>query len=116
MVPSPQRRRNTGAGAINNPASLAATRAQSQQQQLRGPTGGGQGGAPQQVLLTVDECLASYPNELLYALLEMLNENFKDAKIHQSEHITRLLELVQGQVDKGVVHEIFDKFLLQNRI
>jgi hypothetical protein len=116
MVPSPQRRRNTGAGAINNPASLAATRTQSQQQQLRGPMGGGQGGAPQQVLLTVDECLASYPNELLYALLEMLNENFKDAKIHQSEHITRLLELVQGQVDKGVVHEIFDKFLLQNRI
>ena len=43
-------------------------------------------------------------------------KNFKDAKIHQSEHITRLLELVQGQVDKGVVHEIFDKFLLQNRI
>ena len=78
--------------------------------------GAGQGGLPQQALLTVDECFASYPNELLYALLEMLNENFKDAKIHQSEHIARLIELVQGQVDRGVVREIFDKFLLQNRI
>jgi hypothetical protein len=79
MMPSAQRRRTASSGPINNPVSLAVTRAQSQPQR---PMGGNQGGAPQQFLLTVDECLASYPNELLYAILEMLNENFKDAKMH----------------------------------
>jgi hypothetical protein len=110
MMVQPPMRRNTSQHAGS------AVRGQGQQPQPRGPMAAGQGGLPQQALLTVDECFTSYPNELLYALLEMLNENFKDAKIHQSEHIARLIELAQGQVDRVVVREIFDKFLLQNRI
>ena len=64
----------------------------------------------------MEECLNSYPLELMYALLELTDDLYKDAKMQQSEHLTRLIELTQGHVDRGVVNEIVDKFLIQGKV
>jgi len=69
-----------------------------------------------QALLSEEECLTSYPNELLCALLEVLTENFREAKVHPSDHVARLSELVRGRVARPVVKDIHDKYLDQNRI
>lgn len=78
--------------------------------------GGTNAGTPQQVLLSLEECLNSHPLELMYALLELTDDLYKDAKMQQSEHLTRLMELTQGHVDRVVVNEIVDKYLIQSKV
>lgn len=60
--------------------------------------------------------MSSYPNELLFVLLEIVNQGFLDAKMQQSEPIVALFEMVSGHVDRGVANEIVDKFFIHSKV
>jgi hypothetical protein len=66
--------------------------------------------------LSLDECVTSYPRELLTSLLEALQSNFRDARMHDSENLLRINELVNAHVDRRIVDEISEKYLNQQRI
>ena len=90
---------------------------------MRAPTLGGIGSplsggrlGQQQPQLSLDECISSYPRELLASLLEALAASFSEAKMYESEHLTKIAELLNGHVDRRVVDEITDRYLMQQRV
>ena len=47
------------------------------------------------------------------SLLEALTASFSEAKMHESENLGKIAELLNGQVDRRIVDEITDKYLMQ---
>jgi hypothetical protein len=45
-------------------------------------------------LISEEECVGSYSRELLFVLLEITTENFKEVKIPANEHLSRLLNII----------------------
>ena len=57
-------------------------------------TGGGQVGNANQVLISEEECIGSYQRELLFVLLEIVTDNFKEVKIPTNDHLYRLSNII----------------------
>jgi hypothetical protein len=52
----------------------------------------------------------------LTSLLEALAANFGEARMHESEHLVKIAELLNGHVDRKIVDEITDRYLMQQRV
>ena len=66
--------------------------------------------------MLIEDCLNTHPYELLFVLIEIVSQNFKDAKVSLTEDIERLKEIVFYRVEKPVVDQIYDQYLHQSRI
>ena len=49
-------------------------------------------------------------------MLEALAASFREARLPESEPLVKIAELLNGHVDRKIVDEITDRYLMQQRV